>query len=268
MASKVAPGSSSIATTTPPVRRVLTWTRNPGPVARRDETARIVDTLYHRGYPTPAWRHSGVRDGGIAYAITDLAPGHPGTWSTVSVEELVAAVELQAGAAGPHTNSWSHYLAWALSADDGPRHDLTPLGRPAARFLRLVDNAAARLDQTVAPSGDAVHGDLGIGNILVDPAAVGAQRIAIIDTDACGPGTRALDYAWLYRDAVTHAATAAARRFGQAGRAVAGDDVWRASLALACLELTAFVARNGNPDQATAEVGRMSALLAGPEGLS
>lgn len=242
--------------------RVLTWTLDAGLVARREQTAEIVETLRARGYPTPRWREWGTVRGGLAFVIADLAPGRTATWAVAPVDELITAVEMQADLASPSDESWSSYLIWALTADDGPRADLLSLGTDATALLRRIDATAARLRDTPLPSTDAVHGDLTIANILVAEAHVDHQpSIAIIDIDACGPGTRAIDYAWLYRDALAHGAAPAALHLEKAGREVAGDDVWQLCLALACLELAAFVARHGTAGHVTAELTRLAAVL-------
>lgn len=247
-----------------PVVRVLTWTSHPGLVARRAQTARIVRDLRRRGYPTPCWHHWGTMASGVTFVIADLAPGHTGTWDTMPVEDLIAAVELQAGAAGRSDGSWSDYLSWALTAPDGPRADLAALGATADPLLRRIDDTARLLSRTTIPSGDAVHGDLTLDNILIDHTHTRTgqpPRIAIIDIGACGPGTRALDYAWLYRDATTRDARPAAARLQAAGRGVAGDHVWQLCLALACLEVAAFVARHGTGEDAAAELTTQEAVL-------
>lgn len=238
---------------------VLTWTVNAGLAARRDQTGRLVSDLVQRAYPTPAWRHWGALDGDIAFAITDLAPGNPPRgWGDVSAGAVVAAVEKQASVAGPSQGSWSDYMRWALSDPSGPRQDLACLGSAAAHLLEHADTAAHIVAGLQLPSEDAVHGDLELGNLLVD-AALGMW---IIDIDACGPGTRAIDYAWLYRDAAAHQAPDAAATFEAAGVAVAGPTVWGCCLAFSCLELAAFVARHGTRRQAIHELETLSPLLA------
>lgn len=82
-------------------------------------------------------------------------------------------------------------------------------------------------------------GDLETGNILL---AWDSQTIGIIDIGACGPGTRALDYAWLLRDAWAHEADRATIALLRAmGENVAGPEVFAACLGLACVELIALV---------------------------
>lgn len=206
-----------------PSDAVLTWTVNNGLAARRARTAALVEALRARGYPTPQWRLWGQWDDGLAFVIADLVHGEVAAWSTLDPVLLIAVVELQAGVAGAASDSWSHYLRHALLADDGPRRDVSCLGTVGADFLARIDATVPRLASTNLPTSDAVHGDMEIGNLLVTGPADDSPGISVVDIDACGPGTRALDYAWLYRDAITNGApTATARELRAAGIAVAG----------------------------------------------
>ncbi len=136
------------------------------------------------------------------------------TWLSVPVEQVVAAVELQADIARPSGETWSGYTREALRPGSTPRRAVAELGHTGAQFLIHVDARLPDLTAVTLPESDAVHGDLEAGNILVGRDA---QTIGIIDMDACGPGTRALDYAWLLRDAWAHDA-GAGLRLASAGR--------------------------------------------------
>lgn len=248
-----------------PSEAVLTWTVNTGLAARRPQTAALVAALRARGYPTPEWRLWGRWDDGLTFVIADFVHGEAAAWSTLDPVVLISVVERQADVAGAAPDSWSHYLRHALVADDGLQRDVSGLGTVGADFLARLDATAPRLAGTDLPTSDAVHGDMEIGNLLVTRPASGSPGISVVDIDACGPGTRALDYAWLYRDAITHGApTATARELRVAGIAVAGPDAWAACLALACLEVAAFVARSGDTTQALREITRLTPLLIDP----
>lgn len=238
--------------------RVLTWTVNAGLARRRDETTRLVGALIDKGYPTPTWRHSGAFDDGLTYVITDFMPGRTATWLSVPIEQVVAAVELQADVARPSGETWSGYVREALRPGSTPRRAVAELGHIGAQFLTHVDARLPDLTAVTLPKSDAVHGDLEAGNILVGRDA---QTLGIIDMDACGPGTRALDYAWLLRDAWVHDADRAAIEVLETmGEDVAGPDVFAACLSLACVELVAFVAAR-DPYQAQEEIARLTPLL-------
>lgn len=241
---------------------VLTWTLNPRLAARREETAWLVDRLRGRGYPTPQWRAWGAFEDGVAYVIADLFHGTAASWADLGAQTLIHAVELQAGLARPAAASWSGYLRQVLSSDSGPRGDVAALDGDGASFLHLIDGAAASLDVTALPETDAVHGDLEAGNVLLAHPRDSEGGIGIVDIDACGGGTRAIDYAWLVRDATAHdAPEPSIALLRQAGVAVAGPEVWTACVAFACVELVGFVARSGNRAGAAAEIRRLRPLL-------
>ena len=241
---------------------VLTWTLNSGLAARREETGWLVEKLRGRGYPTPQWRAWGAFEDGVAFVIADLFDGTTASWANLSAETLIDAVERQAGVACPTQGSWSGYMREVLSSDSGPRGDVATLGDDGAAFLHLIDAATASLDDTALPETDAVHGDLEAGNILLAHPQDPTGPIGIIDIDACGAGTRAIDYAWLVRDATAHQAPEpTTTRLRQAGIAVAGPYVWAACVAFACVELVGFVARSGSHAGAAAEIRRLTPLL-------
>lgn len=241
---------------------VLKWTVNRGLAERRQETAWLVEQLRGRGYPTPRWHAYGAFDDGLAFVITDLFDGSTASWDDLDAECLISAVERQAGVARPGQASWNGYLREALSSDDGPRGDVAALGHDGEGFLHLIDAITASVDDVVLPETDAVHGDLEAGNILLAHPGDLNSPIGIIDVDACGAGSRAIDYAWLVRDATTHhAPEPTTARLLRAGIAVAGVDVWSACVAFACLELVGFVARSGNQAVARAEIRLLAPLL-------
>lgn len=242
--------------------RVLKWTVNRGLAERREETAWLVERLRAHGYPTPRWHAWGAFDDGVAYVIADPFEGTTASWASLGVDTLIDAVERQADVARSGRASWSGYMHQALTSNDGPRGDIAALGHDGASFLHLIDAATASMDDLALPETDAVHGDLEAGNILVAHPSDPDSPIGIIDIDACGAGTRAIDYAWLVRDATTHhAPESTTSRLHHAGIAVAGPDVWAACVGFACLELVGFVARSGNQTGAGAEIRRLTPLL-------
>lgn len=237
---------------------VLTWSLNPGLARRREETITLVHQLVDVGYPTPAWVETGTLGTDLSYVIAQLAPGRHVTWAELPVEKVLAAIELQAGLAQPTQSTWSDYALTVLTDPDGPRGAVAALGTAGEEFLALVDAHLPDLGQTHLPVTDAVHGDMEVGNILVDDN----RDIAIIDIDACGPGTRALDYAWLLRDAWTHRAKPCTiARIYEHGESVAGSDVFKACIAVACLELVAFVAHHAPPAECLGQMRRLGHMI-------
>jgi len=80
----------------------------------------MVGRLRLRGCPTPAWLFSGVTEQGVSYGVQELVDGDAGTWSSVPLPAVLASIELQAGLGEPATETWSTYIEWVLSSDDGP----------------------------------------------------------------------------------------------------------------------------------------------------
>lgn len=201
--------------------RVLTWTVNAGLARRREQTFRLVQTLIGRGYPTPPWHHTGTFEDGLSFMISDFVPGRTATWTDSPLGEVIAAIELQANVAEPSADTWSGYTRASLAMGSDPRRAVAELGSAAAQFLEDVDDSIPDPATVPLPESDAVHGDLEPGNILIRGDT---QAIAVIDIDACGPGTRALAYAWR-RDAWTHHASLATRdTLREHGEAVAGPE--------------------------------------------
>ena len=127
----------------------------------------MVGRLRRRGYPTPAWRVSGVTEQGLSYVVQELVDAEAGSWSSIPLTEVLAAIELQAGLGQPASETWSTYIEWVLSSDSGPLGYLPTMGRQG---LGIVDHFQRVLDpfkDCRLPDGDLVHGDLNTGNLLV-----------------------------------------------------------------------------------------------------
>ena len=234
-----------------------------GLTERREETALLVRApALPVDHPTPRWRAWGGFEDGSSYVMTDLAEGTTAAWTSLHAATLIDAVERQAGLAHSGQPSWTKYMRQTLASTVGPRSDIAALGPDGARFLHLIDEAAGAANNLLLPETDAVHGDLEAGNILIADPEDPDSPIVIIDIDACGAGTRAIDYAWLLRDVTTHQAPASTLSLlSAAGVAVAGPNVWAACVAFACLELVGFVARSGNQIQALSEIHLLTPLL-------
>lgn len=221
-------------------RLVLKTTTGEQLLARRDETTALVNALVRHGYPTPHWEHSGITATGVGYVVMSVAEGSTPTWDALDLPRLLDAIELQAGVAGPSASTWSDYALAVVSEDSDAIRTLRQAGDAtgavADEALALVD----RLGPITLPRQDAVHGDMGLGNLLVGPTG----QLSIIDIDACGPGTRAIDHAWLYREAITESApSSAARMIRRSGEAAVGADAFRFLVTVACCELLAFQVR-------------------------
>ncbi|MFG1815982.1 phosphotransferase [Kribbella sp. NPDC049174] len=103
---------------------------------------------------------------------------------------------------------------------------LADLRHAAPELRQVVDRYAHLFDQlglAELPGGEFAHGDFHFYNVLVHDGRVSA----VVDVEACGSGTRAIDYGRLLRDTYFGADGNQAVRamIKRAGEAVAGPDV-------------------------------------------
>ncbi|MGW5362934.1 phosphotransferase [Actinopolymorpha pittospori] len=202
----------------------------------------LVDRIRSAGYPTPPWLASGVTADGAAYHIVDFAPGEPMSRSALTgrtAAQLVEVIESQVGLDPDPVQDWSSY-ARACAFEEGesdPRPVLRRLGGSGVELVEHFDAVLAPYAALDLPGGDLVHGDFNTCNVLVHHGDVSA----VIDVDACGSGTRAVDYAWLLREAYVRGgdprAIATIRR---AGEAVAGPGVLAICAAATAFDITRF----------------------------
>jgi Ser/Thr protein kinase RdoA (MazF antagonist) len=125
-------------------------------------------------------------------------------------------IELHAGLDPLPERDWSAYVLTELDARK------EQLRRSAPGTGGLVDHYEQLLAQVTPvelPGGDLVHGDFNSCNVLVHQGQVSGA----IDIEALGSGTRAIDYAWLLREAYAEGAhDDVIRLIRRAGEAVAG----------------------------------------------
>ena len=237
---------------------VFKWTRDAGLVTRIPQARADVSNLRRRAYPTPGWLVAGATDAGVGFVIQELGAGLPGTWLTVPLVELCAVIELQAGLGHAATESWSSYVEWLARDPGGPRRFLgsTPAGR----------DLVAHFDEVLRGHGsgevitrDLVHGDLNTSNVLVADGYVSA----VIDIEAIGSGTRAIDYAWLLREGFTVGAPVAdLEMIRRAGVRSADPAVFATCVAATAFDITAFEARMAESTEPAAPLVRVLHSLA------
>ncbi len=156
--------------------------------------AAAVEQLRARGYPTPEWLFTGAIDGGPTYHVQAFVPGKPGgTLNRTEAQLLIELIEGHAGLDVWPDRDWSAYVAadFANCAEE-LRRTVPAVVPLVERYQRLV----TRLGRISLPGGDLVHGDFHSGNVLLNHGRVSA----VIDIEACGSGTRVIDFAWLLRD--------------------------------------------------------------------
>jgi hypothetical protein len=111
-------------------------------------------------------------------------------------------------------------------------------------LLAHFDRVLACYGPVELPGGDLVHGDYNSCNVLMHDGAISG----VIDVEALGSGTRAIDYAWLLREAwVVGAGEDVARLIRRAGEAVAGAGVLAVCVAATAFDIVRFQAVHDDP---------------------
>jgi len=229
---------------------VLKWSPHRTWAPQILRAGRAVQRARAAGYPTPAWLAAGVAELGFPYYIQQYVPGSSPRHLTVEVAgRLIGVLEHQRGLdIDPH-HCWSQYARERLAGRwDHARKTIAGSGGPQGlRFVASIDALVASFGQVELPTGDLVHGDFRLDNILLSAEHVAA----VIDIEALGSGTRAFDYATLLTS--DHVDPAGWELTRIAGEQVAGPGVLAHCYALAALELADF-ARQHVP-------GRLPVLL-------
>lgn len=174
---------------------VLKWSPDSSWADQVARAARSVSRVRSRGYPTPRWLAVGVSRGGYGYQIQDLVSGGTRERLTVDVAaSLIEVLELQAGLDPDPDRSWSGYVAdWYVRQWAGTTATVAAMGSGGRSLVEASNALLARFDAPSSPAQDLVHGDFRLGNVLFD----GEQVSGVVDIEALGSGSRALDYATL-----------------------------------------------------------------------
>ncbi|MDT0347160.1 phosphotransferase [Streptomyces litchfieldiae] len=219
---------------------VLKWSPDSNGAARILRAARAVERARAAGYPTPGWLVAGVAQSGLPYHIQQFVPGASAERLTAeAAERLVPVLESQRGIDPDPGHCWSRYTRDRLAGGLGGIRQALATGPEGRRFVAAVDALLAAHEDSGLPTGDLVHGDFRLQNILFRSGRVAA----VVDAEALGSGTRAFDYATLLTvDDVDPAGWDIIRA---AGERVAGPGVLARSFALAAVELAGFVSARG-----------------------
>nr|WP_238342334.1 phosphotransferase [Actinopolymorpha rutila] len=211
------------------------------------------------GYPTPRWIVAGVSEAGIRYHVQEFVEGEPSSPLTADTAELlIEVIERHTGLDPDPTNDWSIYVDSVVGGHlrGGSRAFLRGFRPPGDDLLAAFDRVLAEYGPVRLPAGDLVHGDLNTCNVLLNDGRVSG----VIDIDAFGSGTRAIDYAWLLREAYAmDAEPEAVRRVRRAGEAVAGPEVLAHCVAATAFDIVRFQVRHG-PRQVPALLQRLRRL--------
>ena len=216
---------------------VLKWSPNRTSAPMILRAGQAVQRARAAGYPTPAWLATGVTDLGFPYHIQQYVAGSSPRHLTVGVaERLIPLLESQRGLDIDPQHCWSRYARDRLAGGwDHPRKAMADSGPEGLRFVTAIDALLASVGQVELPTGDLVHGDFRLQNIVFGSE----DRATVIDVEALGSGTRAFDYATLLTvDDVDPAGWELVR---VAGEQVAGPGVLAHCFALVALDLADFV---------------------------
>jgi hypothetical protein len=182
-------GRTAFAETTEGREVVVKWF--PGqrePVA--DKIA-VCEALRGRGYPAPATvAHGAVGDRGQGW-IQERLPGEPchGGLDRALLEQVMAAIELQADAAPPGAEPWSYVGAVVFEGEEGWWQKARARGSEAAAMCDRLDRWVRELPRP-QPHRDLVHLDLNFTNLLVKDG----KLTGIVDLDHLGgPDDRSVD---------------------------------------------------------------------------
>ncbi|WP_139977251.1 phosphotransferase [Nocardioides litoris] len=155
---------------------------------------RVVEHVRARGYPTPAWLAVGQTDTSVWHVVEHVDAAPAPALTAPLVEQLLAAVELQAGqATEDHDHAaYAEQVVARLVGQRGPL-DTGPHAAVVAPLVARLRSAARRV-RGAPPSTDVVHADLNPGNVLVRDGVV----VALVDIANAGRGTRATDLVTLH----------------------------------------------------------------------
>jgi hypothetical protein len=174
----------------------LSFARHGGRLVPVAERARAA------GYPTPAVISWGRTADGTEYYLQELVPGEPLPRLTVdALGQLLALNDLQAGVPLDTDQDWSGYV-WRVvfAGESGWAPALRSHSRATEALLAAVEALVRPLRDVPLPSTDLVHGDFATWNVL----ALEGRVTAVVDLQAAGRGTRAIDLArvlgWEYGD--------------------------------------------------------------------
>lgn len=172
-------------------RAVLKWTSQR---AWAPQVLRASETIVHaraHGYPTPAWLAVGVTQDGFPYEVQEWVLGSSPASLDAHVAALLAAVvALQAGIAPTTEQNWSGYAHRVVFENESRLHDdVAEFSEATRRVIDRIDQLCAEHRGHRLPDDDLVHGDLSWQNVLIEHSRISG----IIDAEALGRGTRAID---------------------------------------------------------------------------
>jgi hypothetical protein len=223
-------------------RAVLKWSTDRSWAEQVVRAGPAVERARAAGWPTPRWLAVGVTPDGHPYQIQEFVDGRPiGRLDAAGVRQLLDLVDGHAGLDPDPGRNWSEWVTDVVfRGRDGARDAARRVDASAAGLVDRFDGLCAEYRGYRLPAADLVHGDLNPGNVLV----AGGRIVGVIDVEAIGSGTRAVDLVGLLRTAYAQEADPATlATLGRAAVAAAGPAGLVLCAAVGFFTLTVFVAR-------------------------
>lgn len=220
---------------------VLKPTLHPMTPARVDEIAHMINSARAQGWPTPRWLASGCVNG-RGWWLTEFATGEaPETVTAAFAEAVRPVIDRQAGLRPVTAQNWSTSTKRVVFSDEFSYLSSVAAFSPAGASLAGRIRALTEVHRSVPlPDDDFVHGNLDPGNVILRDGAV----IAIIDVEAVGKGTRAVDVGGLAINAAIWGDPVAAAGLSRLCASVAGPAVARICLSAAAAAVVASGVRH------------------------
>ena len=190
-------------------RVVLKWSADPGWAPRVRRAAKLIAKARAVGYPTPQWLAVGTTSKGQPYQLQEFVEGTPlrdaAAIDPALAEELVAICELQRDLVDDGETSWSGYVRGIVFEGwDGMWEAVRRYDEASAELIAGYERVCEPYRATALPSGDLVHGDLNVGNLILRDGRVAG----VIDVEAASGGSRAYDLVSLAASAARDGAPA------------------------------------------------------------
>jgi aminoglycoside phosphotransferase (APT) family kinase protein len=227
-------------------RAVLKWSTDVTWTQQVLRAAPVVDRMRGAGWPTPRWLAFGVTPDGYPYQLQEYVLGQPlHRLDGPALRVLLDLVDSHHGLDPDPGRNWSAFVSEVVFDDrDGAREGARRVDPDAARLADQFMTLCAPHRQHRLPSTDLVHGDLHPGNVLVADGRV----VGVIDVEAIGSGTRAIDLAPLLATAYAQGASPrTVATLGRAAAAPAGPAGLVLCTAASFFTMTMFLARHNSP---------------------
>jgi aminoglycoside phosphotransferase len=177
-------------------KAVLKLNRNPVWVNQIQRAKAATTHLAALGYPVARYLFVGSTDRGT-YSLQSALPGLPASPTVPVVQRLIELIELQKDQAISEVQGqdWVWYIMDVVFRGEwGNVRALMQFNAETSTLVSGVETLVRGLDNTALPKTDLVHGDMGIGQVLIE----GGQVTGVVDWDQVGYGDRTQDLVSLW----------------------------------------------------------------------